>query len=340
MKKFGWVTLLGAVLMGGVLVGCGSGDAGAGKPEDIKKPDAMGGTPKTDGTKPVIGVSIPAADHGWTAGIKWWAEQGAKEFTDVEWVIQTAETPQKQIESIDAMMAKKIDGLVVLATESAALTPKAEELHNRGIFIVNVDRGFLKPVADIFVAGDNKLFGTRSADYIVKKLNGKGKVLILRGIACTVDTDRYDAAMEVFKKTPGIQVLDSQFGDWNRQKAFEKMQAMLVKHKEVDAIWAADDDMALGAEQALKEAGRDKNIFILGGAGMKDIVKRIMDNDKMFPADILYSPAMIKDGMKAMVDALKAKKDGKPIDKKDIILPVDLVEAGNAKKYYFPDSIY
>ncbi len=323
-------------MMGAALVGCG--DKGETKVDDKKDPGVATGTAPKD-KKMVIGVSIPAADHGWTAGIKWWAEKTAKDNPEIEWVIQTAETPAKQIESIDAMMAKKIDGLVILATESAALTPKAEELHGRGVFIVNVDRGFLKPVADIFVAGDNKLFGSRSAEYIVKKLNGKGKVLILSGVPCTVDTDRVEAAMEVFKKNPGIVVLDKQPADWNRQKAFEKMQTMLVKHKEVDAIWAADDDMALGAEQALKEAGRDKNIFILGGAGMKDIIKRVMDKDPMFPADITYSPSMIGDGMKAMVAAMKAKKDGKPFEK-TITLPVDLIEPDNAKKYYFADSIY
>jgi ribose transport system substrate-binding protein len=336
MKKFGLLSILGAAVLAGALVGCSGGEKPA---EEPNKPSTGGSAAKTDGKKMVIGVSIPAADHGWTAGIKYWADQGQKEFSDVEWVIQTAKTPQEQIESIDAMVAKKIDGLVILATESAPLTPKAVELHDKGIFIVNVDRGFDKDVADVFVAGDNELFGTRSAEYMVKRLNGKGKVLVLTGIPCTVDTARVKAAEEVFKKNPGIQVLDKQAGMWNRQTAYEKMVTMLVKNKDIDAIWAQDDDMALGAEQALKEAGLDKKVWILGGAGMKDIIKRVMDKDPMFPADIMYSPSMIKDGMKAMVEAMKAKKEGKTFEKK-IILPVDLVEPENAKKYYFPDSVY
>ena len=85
-------------------------------------------------------------------------------------MIATAETPEKQIADIEAFMAKKVDALVILATESAPLTPVAEEAHNRGILIVNVDRGFLKPVADIFIEGDNAAFGRKSAEFMVEKL--------------------------------------------------------------------------------------------------------------------------------------------------------------------------
>jgi ribose transport system substrate-binding protein len=210
------------------------------------------------------------------------------------------------------------------------------------VFIVNVDRGFTEPIADIFLAGDNKAFGRISAEFIAKQLNGKGNVLILEGVACNVNTDRVEGAKEIWAKNPGIKVLDSQQADWNMQKAFEKMQTMLVKHKEVNAIWAADDDMALGAEKALKEAGRDKNIFILGGAGMKDIVKRVMDGDAMFPGDVTYPPSMIAQGIKLAVETMKGKtkeelKARKPTNE---TVKIELIEKANAKDFYFPDSIY
>ena len=64
-----------------------------------------------------IGVSIPAADHGWTAGVVWWAKECAKLHPEVEWTIATAETPEKQVSDIETLMAKKVDALVILATE-------------------------------------------------------------------------------------------------------------------------------------------------------------------------------------------------------------------------------
>jgi len=180
-----------------------------------------------------IGVSIPAADHGWTAGVVWWAKECAKLHPEIEWTIATAETPEKQVSDIETLMAKKVDALVILATESAPITPVAEEAHNRGILVVNVDRGFLKPVADIFIEGDNKAFGRKSAEFMVSKLGGKGKatgnIIVLEGIPCTVNTDRVTAALEVFKAEPGIKIVGQQAANWNRQKALEVTETLLQK---------------------------------------------------------------------------------------------------------------
>ena len=294
-----------------------------------------------DGKKLRIGVSIPAADHGWTAGVVWWAKEAEKMYPNVEWTIATADSPAKQTSDIETMMVKGVDALVILATESAPITPIAKEAHDRGIFIVNVDRGFLEPVADIFVEGDNKAFGRKSAEYMVQKLGGKGKIVILEGIPSTVNTDRVEAAMEVFKANPGIEIVGQGSGMWNRSKAMEVMQTLLLKAPKIDAVWASDDDMALGVEQAITEAGRKDEMWILGGAGMKDVVKRVMDGDKLFPANITYPPSMIAMGMQLAVASLSVGKEkAMQFTPRHILIDVELIEPGNAKNYYFPDSIY
>lgn len=314
------------------LAACGGGSGTSGG----------GGTTGTGGKKLKIGVSIPAADHGWTAGVVWWTEQATKLYPNVEWTIATAETPDKQIKDLDDMMVKEVDAIVILATESAPITPKAEEIQKRGILLVNVDRGFLKPVADVFIEGDNKAFGRKSAEYMAEKMGGKGKIVILEGIPCTVNTDRVESAKAVFAKYPGIQILDSQTGMWNREKALNVMQTFLLKHPQIDAVWAQDDDMAEGAEQAIKEAGREKQMWMLGGAGKKEIIKRVMDGDAMFPADITYPPSMIAIGIQQAVSILR---DGKREEvmkfmPRHLVIDVDMVLPDNAKNYYFPDSKY
>jgi ribose transport system substrate-binding protein len=292
-----------------------------------------------------IGVSIPAASHGWTAGVVWWAKECAKLHPDIEWTIATAETPEKQIADIEALMAKKVDGLVILATESAPITPVAEEAQGRGILIVNVDRGFLKPVADIFIEGDNKAFGRKSAEFMVEKLGGKGKakgdIIVLEGIPCTVNTDRVNAAMEVFKTEPGIKIVGQAAANWNRQKALEVTETLLTKNPRVTAIWASDDDMALGAEQALAEKGIE-GVWILGGAGMKDIVKRVMNKDPMYPGNITYPPSMIATGMEMAATVLVGGKKEEKLRymPQHLMIDVDLITPENAKRYYFADSIY
>jgi ribose transport system substrate-binding protein len=293
--------------------------------------------------RPKIGVSIPAADHGWTAGIGWWAKRAMALHPEIDWVYLTAQNPEKQNADIESMLAQNVDGLVILATESAPVTPVAKEAHDRGVFIVNVDRGFTEPVADLFLEGDNKAFGRKSAEYMVKKLGGKGgSIVILEGIPSTVNSDRVNAAKEVFKQHPEIKILGDQPGMWNREKAIDIMQDFLTQFPHIDAVWAQDDDMAIGAIQAIKEAGRDKEMWIFGGAGMKDVVKMVMDKDPLVPADITYPPSMIAAGIH---DAASALRDGKRKQvsqflPKHLMLDVELITPENAKDYYFPDSVY
>ncbi len=306
---------------------------------------AQGAAAGGAGKKVSIGVSVPAADHGWTAGVIWWAKRAMELYPQIDWVFSPASTPDKQIADIETMMAKGVQGLVILATESAPLTPVARQASERGILVVNVDRGFLEPVADIFIEGDNKSFGRKSAQFMVERLKSQGKlkprVIVLEGIPCTVNTDRVNAAMEVFKAA-GVEVVGQQSGMWNRQKALEVMETMLVKNPKVDAVWASDDDMALGAEQAIKEAGRDKDMWILGGAGMKDIVKRVKEKDPMYPADITYPPSMIATGIQLAVGVLRDGNREKVMQfmPRHLMIDVELITPENAGRYFFPDSVY
>jgi ribose transport system substrate-binding protein len=329
--KLGWVVAVG--IGASVLVGC--------QPPAETSAGATGGAVAKSGKRFKVGISIPAADHGWTAGIGYWAKEAAKQNPDIDWIIEDAKEPNEQISDLENLQTQGVDALVILATESAPITPIAEKLHDAGILIINVDRGFTKPVADVFIEGDNKAFGRKSAEFMVKRLGGKGKIAIIEGISSTVNTDRVTAALEVFKANPGIQIVAQDKGEWNREKAEKVMANMLISNPQIDAVWAADDDMALGVETALKAASRDKNTWILGGAGMKDIVKRMMDNDPMFPGDITYPPSMIAFGVQTCGAMLRAGKDNaKQYIPKHVMIDVELITPENAKGYYFPDSVY
>ncbi len=306
---------------------------------------AAGQSGSQPGKKVVIGISVPAADHGWTAGVIWWAKQAMALYPSIEFMLMPAPTPEKQIAVLETMMVKGVDGLVILATESAPLTPTAKDAKAKGILVVNVDRGFLEPAADIFIEGDNKAFGRKSAQFMVDEFKRRGtvhpKVIILEGIPCTVNTDRVTAALEVFK-AGGVEVVGQASGNWNRQKALEVMETLLVKNAKVDAVWASDDDMALGAEQAIKEAGREKQMWILGGAGMKDIIKKVMEKDPMYPADITYPPSMIAIGIQLAVGILRDGQRAKVLQfmPKHLMIDVELITPENARSYYFLDNVY
>ncbi len=324
---FAAVAVCSVVLM----AGCG--------PSGGASPDGGGGTVAK---KFKIGVSIPAADHGWTAGVGWWAKEAAALYPQAEWIIETAVGPDEQITDLQNLQSQGVDAMVILATDSAPVTPMAKTLHDAGILIINVDRGFTEPVADVFIAGDNTAFGRKSAEFMAEKLGGKGNIVVLAGIAGTnVSKDRVAAFREVIQKYPGITIVAEEAADWNREKADKVMQNILTANAKIDAVWASDDDMALGAENAIKAAGREKEMWMLGGAGMKDIVKRVMDGDAMYPANITYPPSMIALGMQQAIGILTAGRDkAMQFVPKSIIIDVELITPDNAKGYYFPDSIY
>src|SRR5206468_10114951 len=94
---------------------------------------------------------------------------------------------------------------------------------------------------------------------------------------------------------PDIKVLDAKHGNWNRDDAFKVMQDYLTRFKQIDAVWAADDDMEIGVQKAIEQAKRTDIKEIVGGGGAKVAVKRIMDGDKLVQADVSYSPKFIYD---------------------------------------------
>jgi ribose transport system substrate-binding protein len=290
--------------------------------------------------KPHIGVSIPAATHGWTGGVVYWANRTKKEleqqYPGLKITIKTASSAAEQANQVqDLHTANRIDTLVILPFESAPLTQPVAQVKSKGVYVTVVDRGLSDTSAqDAYVAGDNPGFGKVSGEYMAKALGGKGNIVVLRGIPTVIDNQRVDAFMAVMKNHPGIKVLDAKHGNWNRDDAFKVTQDLLTRFKHIDAVWASDDDMAVGVQKAIDQAKRTDVKLVLGGAGSKEYIKKVMDGDRMVPADVTYSPSMIADAMKLTAGA-RMKGEKLPAS---TIIPSVLVTQENAKQFYFPDS--
>ena len=288
-----------------------------------------------------LGVSIPAATHSFMGGINYWANQAKKdlekEHKDLKITIKTAANAPEQANQLqDLSTVSKINALVIFPFESAALTKPVAQVKAKGIYVTVVDRGLTDTSAqDAYVAGDNTAFGKIPAEYIAKKLGGKGNIVALRGIPTTLDNERMDAFNSVMKNYPDIKLLDAKYANWNRDDAFKVTQDYLTRFKDIDAIWAADDDMAVGVLKAIEQAKRDDIKVIFGGAGAKGMVKTIIDGkDKRIDADVSYSPKFIYDAIKLTAEA-RLKGEKLPAT---TIIPSVLITKDNAKSFYHPDS--
>ncbi|MGL4428756.1 MAG: substrate-binding domain-containing protein [Silvania sp.] len=288
-----------------------------------------------------LGVSIPTATHSFTSGIVWWANKAKEDLEkahpDLKVIVKTAANAPEQANQLqDLLTVNKMNTLVIFPFESATLTKPVAQVKDKGVYVTVVDRGLTDTKAqDAYVAGDNTAFGKLPAEYLAKTMGGKGDLVVLRGIPTTLDNERFDAFSAVIKQHPEMKILDAKYGNWNRDDAFKVMQDYLTRYKHIDAVWAADDDMAVGVLKAIDQAKRDDIKIVFGGAGAKGAIKTLMDgNDPRIQANVSYSPKFIYDAIKLTAEARLAGKD---LPAKTII-PSVLITKDNAKDFYFPDS--
>ena len=299
---------------------------------------ALGGAAMAQDTK-TIGVSIPAADHGWTAGVVYHAERVAelirKEHPNANVIVKTSPDPASQANAIQDLAVQGLDALVILPTDPDPLVNAIKEVKAKGTFVTIVDRApsvMDSSVRDLYVAGNNPALGQVAGEYI-KANTPDAEVVVIRGLPIPIDQQRQDGFDKGIEGS-NVKVLDRQFGNWNRDDAFKVMQDYLTKYPKIDVVWCQDDDMAVGVLQAIEQAGRTDIQYVVAGAGSKEMIKKVMDGDKMIPVDVLYPPAMVGTALELTVAGMV---DQVPI-RGSYILDATLITKDNAAEFYFPDS--
>ncbi len=296
------------------------------------------------GKKLTIGISVPSATHGWTGGVVWSANRAKRmleqENPDVAVIVTTGATTAEQADRIENLIARKVDALVMLCQEPGPLTPVCERAKAQGIYLVVVSNPLLKPVQDHFVNGDNRSLGEAAAEAIGALVQGRGDILVMEGIPCPINTDRVEGFKAVLAaKYPEIRILDSQPAWWNTENGMNLMEIYLQKHPKVDAVWAGDDDVLIGALKAYRNSGRKDVKAMVGGGGSKLVVKRVLDGDPVVKATVTYSPRMVEVGARKALEGLR--NGGKPLDGvRETLIKSEIVTSANAREHYFPDSVY
>ena len=299
----------------------------------------LGGAAIAQDDTVTIGVSVPAATHGWTGGVNYFAQQAIERlgetYPNVEFVFASSPDSPKQIADIEDMVSTRgIDALVILPGDPDAMTSAIKQVKDAGKFVTVVDRQLsIDGVENLYVAGDNPGLGGNAAAYIKEALPEGGNIVILRGLPIPIDQQRQDGFDKAIAGS-NVKVLEKQFGNWNRDDAFKVMQDYLTKYPKIDVVWCQDDDMAVGVLQAIEQAKRTDIQYVIAGAGSKDMVKKVMDGDKLIPVDVLYPPAMIGTAMELTAATLYDKV---PV-RGNYILDATLITKDNAKDFYFPDS--
>ncbi len=247
-----------------------------------------------------------------------WA-RGAQSFADSVGgiaVIQTCEgSSEKQLNDIKALIAKAGKNAVfsIDPNESPNVIPIAKALEAAGVYFVTY---WNKPdtvkvtdyphwVAHISFSGT--LAGEFMGNELFKSMGGKGKIVALQGmLANTTAIERYTGLQAALKKAPGITLAAVDTAEWDRTKAFEKMKSFLVANPDVGGVWAANDNMALGALEAIRAAGLAGKVKVVGCDGVDEMIAAVKAGEA---AATVINPAFWQGGMG--LSLALAAKDGK-----------------------------
>jgi ribose transport system substrate-binding protein len=247
-----------------------------------------------------IGVVVPAPDHPWLAENAKAARKAAEMLgpTCEVIVLDRSSDAASQINDVESLLIKKVDGIVLLAVEGGPLTPICARVRRAGIPLASVSRLIESNDYSVKVEGDNVLIGYMAGEYIAKRLNGKGLVAELIGIPGLTDTvERAEGFRKALERYPGIKIIASLPGYFVVEKGMTAMEDILTAHKRIDAVWSHNDAMAIGADKAIKARGRTEEMFVIGADGNREMFKLIKSGTSPCQASILYPPQMTGDAV-------------------------------------------
>ena len=275
---------------------------------------------KSDGKKTVVGFSQIGAESGWrTAETKSIRSEAEKRGIDLRFS-DAQQKQENQIKALRTFLAQNVNAIILAPVVETGWEPVLKEISRAKIPVILVDRGINVSDESLYttlIASDFVSEGRMAAEWLGKKLNGKGNVVELQGTPGAAPAiDRKKGFEQGIKAFPDIKIIKSQTGDFTRAKGKEVMEAFLkAEGKNINAVYAHNDDMALGAIQAIEEAGLKPgtDVILVSIDGIKPAFEAMVAGKLNCSVECnpLLGPAAF--------DAIEVVLAGKPVPKKTIV---------------------
>lgn len=242
---------------------------------------AGGGEAKGPGKTYVIGFSQCTFEDPWRINMNKQMEEAAGKHPELKLVIANGENRNdKQTADVDNFIVKGVDVLIISPREAAPLTSVVAKAYDRGIPVIVLDRRVIGDKYTCFIGASNLAIGKAAGEYLMDKLDGEGKIVEIEGIlGATATQERHDGFRQVISRYGNIEVIYDQPGDYKRSPAKQIMDNALQAFPRISAVYAHNDEMAIGAFLAAKAVGRDKDMIIVGIDGQGEAVKMIRQGE-------------------------------------------------------------
>ncbi|MTI67353.1 MAG: ribose ABC transporter substrate-binding protein RbsB [Firmicutes bacterium] len=264
--------------------------------------------------KEKIGLVVSTLNNPFFVSLKEGAEAKAEELGYDLIVLDSQDDPSKELSNVEDLIVKGVSVILINPADSAAVGNAVKAANREDIPVITLDRGAEAGEVTAHIASDNVAGGKMAGEYIVEQLEGSGKVVELEGLAGTSAARDRGKGFNEAADNSDLEVVARQAADFNRTKGLTVMENVLQAQPEIDAVFAHNDEMALGALEAVKASKRD--ILIVGFDATDDAKKAVADGE--MAATVAQQPKKI--GSLGVENAVKVIK-GESVEKS---IPVDL----------------
>ena len=308
-----WMKLFGLFALLLLVVACSTEQPGSSS--DDSEGDSGDSGNGEDTTK--VGLSISTLNNPFFVSLRDGAEAAAEE---AGFEITTADAQNDaatQVSDIEDLLQQNIDVLLVNPTDSAAVVSAIESANDSGVPVITVDRTADGGEVVTHIASDNVAGGEMAGEFIAEQLSEEGQVVELEGIpGASATRERGEGFHNVVDSMDGIEIVASQSANFDRSEGLTVMENILQSTDSLDAVFAHNDEMALGAVQALESNNMLEDVTVVGFDATDDA--RAAVSEGRMDATVAQQPELI--GQKAIDAAGKVAKD----EQVEEFIPVEL----------------
>ncbi|WP_440210792.1 ribose ABC transporter substrate-binding protein RbsB [Actinobacillus pleuropneumoniae] len=220
-----------------------------------------------------LALAVSTLDNPFFVTLKEGAEKKAKDLGYKLVVLDSQNDPAKELANVEDLTVRGAKVLLINPTDSEAVGNAVAIANKKNIPVITLDRGANKGEVVSHIASDNIAGGKMAGDFIAEKVGKNAKVIQLEGIAGTSAARERGEGFKQAVAANQFEVLASQPADFDRTKGLNVTENLLASHGAAKAVFAQNDEMALGALRAIKAAGKD--IIVVGFDGTDDAVKAV-----------------------------------------------------------------
>jgi len=246
-------------------------------------------------------------------GAKDYQKHNAADFDLITNGIKNETDTAAQIQIVEQMIVSKVDAIVLAPADSKALVPVVKKAVDAGIIVVNIDNKLDSDVLkskDLnvpFVGPDNRKGARLVGDYLAKRLKSGDPVAIVEGVSTTTNAQQRTAGFKDAMQAVGAKIVSTQSGEWEIDKGNAVAAAMLNEYPDIKALLCGNDNMAIGAVSAVRAAGKQGKVYVVGYDNIGAIKPMLKDGRVLATAD-QYAAKQAVFGIDTALKALKEHK--------------------------------